>query len=107
MTHPELKATFQLDLIGVKKNPQSPLYTSLGVITKGTIIEVNCSDLGLVTPSGKVATNTSPNSNPRPSASPSPTPTPPPDPEQVVWGKYAQVTNNPESDGCINAVLLV
>ena len=40
MTHPELKATFQLDLIGVKKNPQSPLYTSLGVITKGTIIEV-------------------------------------------------------------------
>ena len=31
VTHPELKATFQLDLIGVKKNPQSPLYTSLGV----------------------------------------------------------------------------
>jgi len=60
-----------------------------------------------VTPSGKVATNTSPNSNPRPSASPSPTPTPTPDPEQVVWGKYAQVTNNPENDGCINAVLLV
>lgn len=26
---------------------------------------------------------------------------------QVVWGKYAQVTNNPENDGCINAVLLV
>uniref|UniRef100_A0A7S0L8K4 Ribosome biogenesis protein NSA2 homolog n=1 Tax=Coccolithus braarudii TaxID=221442 RepID=A0A7S0L8K4_9EUKA len=78
VTHPELKATFQLDLIGVKKNPQSPLYTSLGVITKGTVIEVNCSDLGLVTPSGK-----------------------------VVWGKYAQVTNNPENDGCINAVLLV
>jgi len=78
VTHPELKATFQLDLIGVKKNPQSPLYTSLGVITKGTIIEVNCADLGLVTPSGK-----------------------------VVWGKYAQVTNNPENDGCINAVLLV
>jgi len=22
-------------------------------------------------------------------------------------GKYAQVTNNPENDGCINAVLLV
>ena len=66
VTHPELKATFQLDLIGIKKNPQSPLYTSLGVITKGTVIEVNCSDLGLVTPSGK-----------------------------VVWGKYAQVTNNP------------
>jgi ribosome biogenesis protein NSA2 len=24
-----------------------------------------------------------------------------------VWGKYAQVTNNPENDGCINSVLLV
>ncbi|KAJ8625475.1 hypothetical protein MRB53_034005 [Persea americana] len=39
---------------------------------------VNVSELGLVTPAGK-----------------------------VVWGKYAQVTNNPENDGCINAVLLV
>ncbi|KAA8541551.1 hypothetical protein F0562_022703 [Nyssa sinensis] len=37
-----------------------------------------CQELGLVTPAGK-----------------------------VVWGKYAQVTNNPENDGCINAVLLV
>ena len=78
VTHPELKATFSLPIIGVKKNPSSPLYTSLGVITKGTIIEVNVSELGLVTQSGK-----------------------------VVWGKYAQVTNNPENDGCINAVLLV
>ncbi|CAM9723218.1 unnamed protein product, partial [Chrysoparadoxa australica] len=78
VTHPELKATFHLDLIGVKKNPSSQLYTQLGVITKGTVIEVNVSDLGLVTQSGK-----------------------------VVWGKYAQVTNNPELDGCINAVLLV
>jgi len=78
VTHPELKTTFQLDILGVKKNPSSPMYTSLGVITKGTIIEVNVSDLGLVTQSGK-----------------------------VVWGKYAQVTNNPENDGCINAVLLV
>jgi hypothetical protein len=40
--------------------------------------QVNVSDLGLVTPAGK-----------------------------VIWGKYAQVTNNPENDGCINAVLLV
>ena len=40
--------------------------------------QVNVSELGLVTPGGK-----------------------------VVWGKYAQVTNNPENDGCINAVLLV
>ncbi|GAB5361909.1 hypothetical protein AAMO2058_000753300 [Amorphochlora amoebiformis] len=78
VTHPELKTTFHLDIIGVKKNPQSPLYTNLGVITKGAVLEVNVSDLGLVTPSGK-----------------------------VVWGKYAQVTNNPENDGCINAVLLV
>eukprot|EP01117_Protostelium_nocturnum_P013900 TRINITY_DN5232_c2_g1_i1.p1 TRINITY_DN5232_c2_g1~~TRINITY_DN5232_c2_g1_i1.p1 ORF type:complete len:261 (+),score=77.88 TRINITY_DN5232_c2_g1_i1:137-919(+) len=78
VTHPELKATFQLDILSVKKNPSSPFYTSLGVITKGTIIEVNVSDLGLVTQTGK-----------------------------VVWGKYAQVTNNPENDGCINALLLV
>lgn len=78
VTHPELKTTFCLDIIGVKKNPSSSLYTNLGVITKGTIIEVNVSELGLVTQSGK-----------------------------VVWGKYAQVTNNPELDGCINGVLLV
>lgn len=91
VTHPELKSTFCLDIMGVKKNPQSPTYTQLvrsllqlesltikGVITKGTVIEVNVADLGLVTPTGK-----------------------------VVFGKYAQVTNNPENDGCINAVLLV
>ena len=46
--------------------------------SQGTIIEVNVSELGLVTTTGK-----------------------------VVWGKYAQVTNNPENDGCVNAVLLV
>lgn len=78
VTHPELKATFQLDIIGVKKNPNGQMYSSLGVVTKGTILEVNVSELGLVTPAGK-----------------------------VVWGKYAQVTNNPENDGTINAVLLV
>merc|ERR1711964_407507 len=78
VTHPELKQTFQLDIVSVKKNPQSNLYTSLGVITKSTIIEVNVAELGLVTQTGK-----------------------------VVWAKYAQVTNNPELDGCINAVLLV
>ena len=37
----QLKATFQLPIIGVKKNPQSPMYTQLGVITKGTVIEVS------------------------------------------------------------------
>jgi ribosome biogenesis protein NSA2 len=47
-------------------------------MTKGTIIEVNVSELGLVTAGGK-----------------------------VVWGKFAQITNNPELDGCINSVLLV
>ncbi|KAH0861446.1 hypothetical protein HID58_089707 [Brassica napus] len=78
VTHPELRCTFCLEIIGIKKNPNGPMYTSLGVMTRGTIIEVNVSELGLVTPAGK-----------------------------VVWGKYAQVTNNPENDGCINAVLLV
>lgn len=78
VTHPELKVTFSLPIIGVKRNPSSSMYTNLGVITKGTIIEVNVSELGLVTQSGK-----------------------------VVWGKYAQVTNNPENDGCINSRLLV
>ena len=78
VTHPDLKATFFLEMIGVKKNPSSQTFTALGVITKGTIIEVNVADLGLVTPNGK-----------------------------VVYGKYAQVTNNPELDGCINALLLV
>merc|ERR1712070_507261 len=78
VTHPELKMTFHLNIVSVKKNPQSQLYTSLGVITKGAIIEVNVSELGLVTQTGK-----------------------------VIWAKYAQVTNNPEIDGCINALLLV
>ncbi|KAG8213871.1 hypothetical protein J3R82DRAFT_10615 [Butyriboletus roseoflavus] len=76
VTHPDLKATFQLQILGVKKNPQSPIYTQLGVLTKGTVIEVNVSELGMVTTGGK-----------------------------VVFGKYAQLTNNPENDGCVNAVL--
>lgn len=67
-----------MPILGVKKNPQSNTYTSLGVITKGTVLEVNVSELGLVTQTGK-----------------------------VVWSKYAQVTNSPELDGCINGVLLV
>ena len=72
----DLKATFQLQILGVKKNPQSPMYTQLGVLTKGTVVEVNVSELGMVTTGGK-----------------------------VVFGKYAQITNNPENDGCVNAVL--
>lgn len=78
VSHPELKTTFKLPIISVKRNPHSDVFTSLGVLTKGTIIEVNVSELGIVDGSG-----------------------------QVVWGKYAQITNKPENDGCINAVLLV
>lgn len=78
VTHPELGVTVLLPILAVKKNPQSPLYTQLGVLTKGTIIEVNVSELGLVTAGGK-----------------------------VVWGKYAQITNEPDRDGVVNAVLLV
>ena len=78
VTHPELKVTVQLPIISVKKNPQNPMYTQLGVLTKGTIIEVNVSELGMVTAGGK-----------------------------VVWGRWAQITNTPENDGCVNAVLLV
>ncbi|KXX76861.1 Ribosome biogenesis protein nsa2 [Madurella mycetomatis] len=66
VTHPTLNVTVQLPILGVKKNPSNPL------------IEVNVSDLGIVTASGKIA-----------------------------WGRYAQITNNPENDGCLNAVLLV
>ena len=40
VTHPELKCTFNLEIIGVKKNPNGTMYTSLGVVTRGTIIEV-------------------------------------------------------------------
>lgn len=72
----DLQATFQLSILGVKKNPQSPMYTQLGVLTKGTVIEVNVSELGMVTAGGK-----------------------------VVFGKYAQITNNPVSNclfrGCV------
>ena len=64
VTHPELKVTVQLPIIGVKKNPSNPMYTQLGVLSKGTIIECNVSELGLVTAGGK-----------------------------VVWGKYAQVNS--------------
>ncbi|CRK11129.1 hypothetical protein BN1723_009264 [Verticillium longisporum] len=53
------------------------MYTNLGVLTKGTIIEINVSELGMTTAGGK-----------------------------VVWGRYAQVMNTPENDGCVNAVLL-
>ncbi|KAK6090858.1 hypothetical protein P3W45_000103 [Vairimorpha bombi] len=78
VSHPELKTTFSLPIIGIKKNPHSDVFTNLGVLTKGTIIEVNVSELGIVNAQGN-----------------------------ITWGKYAQITNHPENDGCINAVLLV
>lgn len=78
VVHPELKSTFKLPILSVKQNPHSTVFTSLGVLTKGTIIEVNVSELGLVNGSG-----------------------------QVVWGKYAQISNKPENDGYVNAILLV
>lgn len=74
VTHPELGVTVQLPILSVKKNPQSPMYTQLGVLTKGTVVEVNVSELGMVTTAGK-----------------------------VVWGRWAQITNNCENDGCVNA----
>ena len=40
VTHPELKCTFNLETIGVKKNHNGQMYTPLGVMTKGIIIEV-------------------------------------------------------------------
>ncbi|KAL9079491.1 MAG: hypothetical protein Q9159_007718 [Coniocarpon cinnabarinum] len=74
VTHPELGVTVQVPILGVKKNPQSPMYTQLGVLTRGTVVEVNVSELGMVTAGGK-----------------------------VVWGRWAQVMNTPENDGCVNA----
>ncbi|KAK8089074.1 ribosome biogenesis protein Nsa2, partial [Apiospora hydei] len=72
------KKTVMLPILAVKKNPSNPLYTQLGVLSKGTILEINVSELGLTTTSGK-----------------------------VIWGRFAQVTNNPDMDGTVNAVLLV
>lgn len=47
VTHPELKCTFCLDILGVKKNPNGQSYTQLGVVTKGTIIEVSAPTIEL------------------------------------------------------------
>ena len=40
-----LQATFHLDILGVKKNPSSSLYTQLGVMTKGTSLPSRLLDL--------------------------------------------------------------
>ncbi|KAM0671741.1 putative ribosomal protein S8 [Ordospora colligata] len=77
VNYQELNSTFNLKILGVKSNPHSEIYTGLGILTKGTIVEVDVSPLGLVNGAGK-----------------------------IIWGKYAQITNKPENDGCVNAVLL-
>lgn len=144
VTHPELKCTFNLEMIGVKKNPNGPMYTSLGVVTRGTIIEVTWTFLIFVMgwfggpPFIVFITNNIWAMNIRwmwanlvwlllpeklygvrfPlfyfffSRSLAPfhshwSLTSFPQNLLVNAGKYAQVTNNPENDGCINAVLLV
>jgi ribosome biogenesis protein NSA2 len=77
VTSPQLGITAHLPILGVKKNPSNPLFTNLGVLTKGTVIEVDVSEFGLTTAGGK-----------------------------IIHGKYAQITNHCENDGCVNAVLL-
>ncbi|CAK63904.1 unnamed protein product (macronuclear) [Paramecium tetraurelia] len=72
VTHPELQNYFQLAFIGCQEK------SIICLIYYTWFLEVNVSELGLVTQTGK-----------------------------VIWSKYAQVTNNPELDGCINATLLV
>ena len=53
VTHPELQATFHLKIIGVKKNPQSNLYTGAGLLylvvavakacaSRGDFVEMSC-----------------------------------------------------------------
>ena len=37
VTHKELAVTVQCPIIGVKKNPNSPMYTQLGVLTRGVL----------------------------------------------------------------------
>ncbi|KAH9237519.1 hypothetical protein K456DRAFT_1721196 [Colletotrichum gloeosporioides 23] len=74
VSHPTLGVTLKAPTLSVKKNPQNPMCTHLGVLTRGAVVEVNVSELGLTTTSGK-----------------------------AVWGRYAHTTNNPEGEGTVNA----
>ncbi|KAH0423201.1 Nop seven-associated 2 domain protein [Colletotrichum camelliae] len=74
VSHPTLGVKVKAPILSVKKNPQDHMYTRLGVLKRGTVVEVNVSDLGLTTTTGK-----------------------------CVWGRYAQITNNPEDEGTVNA----
>lgn len=78
VVHPDLKSTFKCKIISVKRNPNNDLYTGLGILTKGTIIEVDVSQMEIVTGTGK-----------------------------IEWARYAQITNKPENDGVVNSILLV
>ncbi|KAJ8909449.1 hypothetical protein NQ315_003450 [Exocentrus adspersus] len=51
VVNPQTQTTHKLEIIGVKKNPHSDLYTNLGLLTRGTIIEVNVGELGMVSSS--------------------------------------------------------
>ncbi|CAA7038225.1 unnamed protein product [Microthlaspi erraticum] len=44
VTHPELRCTLCLEIIRIKKNLNVPVYTSLGVMTRETIIEVDVTE---------------------------------------------------------------
>ncbi|KAI8213691.1 Ribosome biogenesis protein nsa2 [Colletotrichum sp. SAR 10_86] len=51
VSHPTLGVTMKAPILSAK-NPQDPMYTHLGVLTRGTVAEVNVSDLGLTTTTG-------------------------------------------------------
>lgn len=74
VSHPTLGVTLTTPILSVKKNPQNPMCTRLGVLTRGAVVEVNVSKLGLTTTSAK-----------------------------AVWGRSAQTTNNPEGEDTVNA----
>lgn len=78
VTNKNLGITAKLKILSVKRNPHGDLYSKLGVLSKGTIVEVDTSSLGLVTGTGK-----------------------------IEWARYAQIMNYPENDGYVNAVLLI
>ena len=85
------------------RNPQSPMFTQLGVMTRGTIIEVNVRLRSAVAPLTDRRSRSSVSSPPaaRSCACRSLNAQPA---DLGSWGKYAQLTNNPELDGCVNAV---
>jgi ribosome biogenesis protein NSA2 len=47
VTHRELAVTVQCPIIGVKKNPNTPIYTQLGVLTRGVQSHLEGADFRL------------------------------------------------------------